>query len=247
MSVFEGRYVDLRGHPTWIVEGGEGATTVLLLHGGLLHTDLLTDSLGVLLAGEYRVAGFDRIGHGYTADNGKAFSYEAMADETIAFLEHARNRPVVLVGWSDGGVAALMAALKRPDLVDALVTIGSKYHVSGSDTGGFTPETSAYKWCKSEYAARSPDGEAHFDDVAQRLVALWQSGPLLTQDDLGRLSMPCLVMAGDRDVATLEHEIEMYRGIPKADLAIVPDAQHGLPFEKPQIVADLIRDFIKRL
>jgi pimeloyl-ACP methyl ester carboxylesterase len=56
--------------------------------------------------------------------------YDTMADETIAFLEHIGGR-AHLVGWSDGGNVGLLVAMKRRDLVDRLVMIGSNFHHDG--------------------------------------------------------------------------------------------------------------------
>ena len=36
-----------------------------------------------------------------------------------------------LVGWSDGGIVAMLVALNRPDLVDRLVLIGMNFHIDG--------------------------------------------------------------------------------------------------------------------
>ncbi len=40
-------------------------------------------------------------------------------------------------------------------------------------------------------------------------------------------------MVGDDDEVTLEHAAAMYRGIPTAELAVVPGTSHGLLVEKP--------------
>jgi len=52
----------------------------------------LLKSIGPPLARRYRVAAFDRRGHGRTADTDEPFSYDAMATETIAFLEYLKRR-----------------------------------------------------------------------------------------------------------------------------------------------------------
>ena len=39
--------------------------------------------------------------------------------------------PLNLVGWSDGGIIALFVAIRRPDLVAKIVTIGANYHHDG--------------------------------------------------------------------------------------------------------------------
>ena len=78
----------------------------MLLHGGMSSSASLLKSIGPSLAKRYRVAAFDRRGHGRTADTDEPFSYDAMADETIAFIEYLERR-VHLVGHSDGGNVAL--------------------------------------------------------------------------------------------------------------------------------------------
>ncbi len=80
--------IELLGHPTWATVSGHQSDTVVLLHGGLSNSDALLGSIGVLLSATYRLAAFDRRGHGRTGDTGEPFHYRSMADETIAFVEH---------------------------------------------------------------------------------------------------------------------------------------------------------------
>ena len=100
-------YISLLGHQTWASTGTDKDETVVLLHGGLSNSDLMLDTIGGPLAATYRVAAFDRRGHGRTADTSEPFHYAAMADETIAFLEHLGG-PAHLIGWSDGGNVGLL-------------------------------------------------------------------------------------------------------------------------------------------
>ena len=104
--------LDVLGHPTWFTLTGAGDETVLLLHGGISHSDALLDGIGTFLAADRRVAAFDRRGHGRTADTPEPFHYESMVDETIAVIEHIGD-PVHVVGWSDGGIVGLLLALRR--------------------------------------------------------------------------------------------------------------------------------------
>jgi pimeloyl-ACP methyl ester carboxylesterase len=53
-----------------------------------------------------------------------------------------------------------------------------------------------------------------------------------------------LVMVGDDDEVTLEHAIAMYRGIPDAELAVVPGTSHGLLHEKPALCNAILVDFL---
>jgi pimeloyl-ACP methyl ester carboxylesterase len=51
-------------------------------------------------------------------------------------------------------------------------------------------------------------------------------------------------MASDDDIITLEHTLALYRGIPNAELAIVPGTSHFLTQEKPDLFAAIVADFI---
>jgi pimeloyl-ACP methyl ester carboxylesterase len=239
-------YVDVAGHPTWLYRSGSGAETVLLLHGGLSSSEEILAALEGPLGSAYAVAAFDRKGHGHTADTDEPFHYESMADEVIGVVE-LLGRPVHLVGWSDGGIAALLAARRRPDLVSRQVLIGANFHPDGivmddldddgegSDLGGETAQA---------YARRSPDGIEHFPVVFEKFMTMARTEPTLTPDDLGAVPTPTLVLAGDDDVVTLEHTVALYRALPEAQLAIVPGASHAVPVERPDLVGRLVLDFL---
>jgi pimeloyl-ACP methyl ester carboxylesterase len=251
--------LDVLGHPTWYTVQGAGDETVLLLHGGLSNSDAMLDSIGGPLGERRRVAAFDRRGHGRTADTPEAFHYESMVDETIAFIEHIGG-PVHIVGWSDGGIVGLLLALRRPELVGRLVAIGANYHwnvlpdlpfASVADEGGVdeTPEaepenSGIVALMAAAYAERSPDGPDHFAVVAAKGFHLFGIEPELTAEDLARVSVPVLVMAGDDDLVPLSHTAAFFAGLAEAQLAIVPGASHGLPIEHPQEVVGLIERFL---
>src|SRR5215475_7972019 len=110
-------YVEIGGHPTWVTESGSGSEPLLLLHGGTSCSDDILGFLGGPLGERYHLVAFDRRGHGYTADSPEPFHYESMADEVVGVLETVIGGPALVVGWSDGGIASLLAARKRPDLV----------------------------------------------------------------------------------------------------------------------------------
>jgi len=48
------------------------------------------------------------------------------------------------------------------------------------------------------------------------------TGPTLSTADLARVAARTLVMAGDDDAVAAEHTLQLYRGIPDAELAVVP-------------------------
>jgi pimeloyl-ACP methyl ester carboxylesterase len=51
-------------------------------------------------------------------------------------------------------------------------------------------------------------------------------------------------MAGDDDMADLDHTTALYRAIPNSELGIVPGTSHALLMEKPELGNRLILDFL---
>jgi pimeloyl-ACP methyl ester carboxylesterase len=175
-------------------------------------------------------------------------TYEVMADDTIAFIEALGLGPAHVVGWSDGANVGMIAAIRRPDLVRKLVLIGTSVNIGGAKPWAraladqFTVDHLP-PMLVEEYAALSPDGREHFpvvfDKLSRAIIDTTQ-----TLDDLRGITAPTLVMAGDDDLVTVEHEEAMRAAVHDGQLAIVPGASHGLPLEKPGLVARLVLDFL---
>ena len=238
-----GEYVDVAGHPTWLHRSGAGEERVLLLHGGLSCSDELLEALEEPLGAAYEVVAFDRKGHGYTADTDEPFHYESMADEVIAVVE-LLGGPVHLVGWSDGGIAALLASRRRPDLVGRQVLIGANFHHDGIVLDDADQGTGLSEAMAETYARRSPDGRDHYPVVHEKFLRMARTEPTLTVGDLRTITTPTLVLAGDDDLVPLGHTVALYEGLAAGQLAVVPGASHAVPLEKPELVARLVREFL---
>jgi pimeloyl-ACP methyl ester carboxylesterase len=200
--------------------------------------------LGPKLSKHFTIAAFDRRGHGRTADTDAPFSYDDMALETIAFLE-LLGRRLYVVGHSDGANVALLVALKRPDLLHRVVLVGANYHFDGlMPMEDFTPQSPDFEQFALDYATRAPDGVDHAAAVVEKSLNLVKTQPTLTSDDLHAISVPVLVMAGDDDVARLDHTVSMYEAIPGAQLAILPGTSHAILKESTKESARLINEFL---
>ncbi len=218
----------LNDHLTWALLPKKKGKTVVLLHGGLSSSASLLRAVGPSLAKRFELAAFDRRGHGRTADTDDPFSYDAMAEETIAFLE-LLDRRVFLLGHSDGGNVALLVALRRPELLRRVALVGANYHYDGLvPMTDFTPESEGFNDFALEYASRSPDGIEHAAAVVEKTLRLVKTEPTLTLNDLRTVSVPVLIMSGDDDVARLSHTVSMYEAIPESQLAILPGATHAV-------------------
>ena len=239
-------YVDAGGLRTYYEAQGSGDALVML-HGGFASVNTFA-GFTATFAERYRVYSPERRGHGRMPDPDGPITYEIMADDTIAFIDALGVGPAHVVGWSDGANVGMITAMRRPDLVRKLVLIGTAVNISGGKpwaramTEHMTVDHLPPMLIE-EYAKLSPDGRDHFpvvfDKLARALVDTTQ-----TLADLARISAPTLIMAGDDDMVAIEHLEAMRAAVQDGQLAIVPGASHGLPLEKPDLVARLIFDFL---
>jgi pimeloyl-ACP methyl ester carboxylesterase len=241
-----GEFITLNGVDTYFEVQGEG-DPVVYLHGGLSTIESGAAQIGAL-AHRYRVYAPERRGHGRTPDTDAPFSYDTMAEDTIAFIREVVGGGAHLVGWSDGGNIGLLLALRQPVLVSRLVVIGSNYRYDGVvpelAAEPVDPNDPGMAFLREAYGAISPDRPDHWPVVVEKLERMVKSEPKLTVEDLARIQAPTLVMVGDDDFPTLAHTISLYESLPHGQLAIIPGASHLVAMEKPELVNQLILDFL---
>jgi pimeloyl-ACP methyl ester carboxylesterase len=242
-----GSYVDAGGIHTYYEVQGQGDPLVLL-HGGFATIETWGAQTPAL-AERYQVYLPERRGHGRTPDVPGPTGYEIMARDTIAFMDALGITSAHLVGWSDGASVGLEVALMRPDLVRKLVFMSAPADFSGIRSGmqamaaNLTPDFLP-PMLRDAYGALSPDGPEHFPIVFEKLAAVWKTEPRHDLADLQDISAPTLVILGDDDVVAIDHAGAVQEAIPDAQLAVVPGTDHGLLFEKPELVNRLILDFL---
>ena len=241
-------YADLPRVKTWYEVDGEG-DPIVLLHGGLVTNDTWAMQRGDLAAG-HKLFLPERRAHGHTPDVEGPISYADMAADTIEFIAEIVGAPAHLVGWSDGGIVALLVAIVRPDLVRKVVAAAANFKPGleigmGEMLEEMTPDNPEFGMFKAMYEAATPDGADHWPVVLGKLRDLYASAePDISDDDLGSISAPTLVMSGDDDVIPLEHTVALYRAIPRSELVVVPGTSHALFMEKSPLVNRIILDFV---
>ena len=238
-------YVNLRGHQIYTYEWERDGEAVVLLHGGLSKTSSWDYLMVPPLEDEFHVFAYDRTAHGFTGDQPGSLHFAFQVQEAIAYLEDVVREPAHLIGYSDGGIIALMVASARPELVKSIVAIGANYHYSAplsEFAEAFVSEDD-----QAEYNLISPDAPHTLLEKIIRMNQIWKTEPDISLKEIASIQCPVLVMAGDDDVIKHEHTISLYENLPLGQLAIIPGTSHGLVKEKPALMIAIIMQFLEDL
>jgi pimeloyl-ACP methyl ester carboxylesterase len=216
-----GHYQAVRGVRLYYEEYGAGPP-LLLIHGNGGSIQDFKQTIPYF-AQHYRVLAVDSRAHGRSADPGDSLSFEMMADDFAALLTSLRLDSAYVLGWSDGGINAVVLALRHPRKVKRLVATGANF---SPDSTALTPAL----WRQQQRGYQENKGKT-FTDPKQKndwkVFTLDVFQPNIPLPRLRQVAAPAFIIAGDRDVITLEHTVAIYRHLRRAWLWIVPDSGHA--------------------
>ena len=235
------RNINLRGHNVFTFQWSKRGEPLVILHGGLSHSEKTKKYLLPAVKRNFKVFAYDRTGHGRTANQKGSFHFNFQTKELIAFLEDVVKEPAHLIGISDGANIAFMAAIARPELIRSVVSIGGNTTASQIRMKFGKPEVSAES--QAEHDRISPDHPSELIKKVATAFKVWKSEPSIAITKLAKIKCPVLVLAGDDDVISAKESEKIYQAITNARLAIVPGASHAVIKEKTELVQALLKDF----
>jgi pimeloyl-ACP methyl ester carboxylesterase len=224
----------IHGHPIYYATRGSGSTLVFLHGGGDSGEHSFVRQLDVFSEHHFIVAP-DQVGQGRTPDVPGPLSYSAMMEDTAELLRTLKLRKVDVVGFSDGGILALMLAVRHPDLVRRLVISGVNIAPEG-----LRPED-----LEELRATQIPKPKT----IDEKLAHLWFTSPTDAELNLGLLaniSQPVLLISGDRDAITLEHTLKIFHALPVAQLCVLPGTDHATFSGRSDWLNPIIDEFLNR-
>ena len=222
--------VHVNGIELFLSDNGSGQT-ILLLHGFTGSGDDWQHVFAEPLAG-YRQIAPDLRGHGRSTNPSGRFTFADSARDIFAMLDEFGIGRVMAIGMSAGANTLLHMATQQPSRIDAMI------HVSG--TPRFPDQARAIMKTMTEESRSAVEWEdmrsRHHNGDAQ-IRALWRHARAFADDrsdmnfdaaTLSAITARTLIVHGDRDpLYPVELAVELFRAIPNAALAVVPNGGHG--------------------
>ncbi len=218
-----GKYYDIRGFKMYAEVYGTGKP-LLIIHGNGGSINNFVYQIPYF-SKKYKVIVADSRAQGRSADKGDSLTYEMMADDYAALLDAMKIDSAYVIGWSDGGINALLLAIRHPEKVKKLASTGAN----------LVPDTTAVPqqiWDMVMPALtelRNKPGKSDEEKNQLKLFNLLAEQPHIPLSDLQKIACPSLIIGGDHDVIKEEHSMLIYKNIPKAYLWILPGSGHSTP------------------
>lgn len=233
-----GNYFDGRGFKMYYETYGSGAP-LLIIHGNGGSIQDFTFQIP-FFEKNYKVILADSRAQGKSIDDGDSLSYEMMADDLNALLNHLHLDSCYVIGWSDGGINGLLLAIRHPEKVKKLAVTGANLV---PDTSAVEPDI--YTWAKNLGDSINQIPLTPEIKTLRKLFHLLSYEPHISVSQLQTIQCPTLVIGGDHDVIRPRHTMFIAESIPKSYLWILPNSGHSTPIVYRDIFNNTVTDFFK--
>jgi 3-oxoacyl-(acyl-carrier-protein) synthase/pimeloyl-ACP methyl ester carboxylesterase len=194
--------------------------------------------------------------HGNLSKKPSSVDFEKLIEEIYQYvIELKKNvecESVSVVGWSIGGCFATLLCLKHPSVVNNLCLIST---AANFDTDVFEKTLDIQDELNKRldllqiiYEKRDTVNELL--SAGTNMLSLKSFYDFLSKFDVvqasNRLSVPCLIIHGGKDVVISREKLNELSEILGAEKVVLPNDGHFIPLTNPKIFNDIVLSFIKR-
>jgi len=265
----------MSGRPLAVERSGRGPA-LMLLHG-FAGSGRSLAGVAHALEGDFEVLVPDLPGHGRSVERvaRPAYDFDACSDDLVATLAAAGHGSAHWLGYSLGARLALGCAVRHPARVASLVLLAARAgirdpaersarraadealaaRIETRGVAAFVDEWLAQplfatmhrfgpQFMARERAARLANDAT---GLASSLRALGPAAQPPLFDALPRVTVPVLLVAGALDPRFVAAAHELARGLPRAEVCVIPDAGHAAHLEQPAAFLRVVREFLGRV
>ena len=216
-------YIQLNSQVICYEKTGEG-TPVILIHGNKEDHHIF-DELVEIMSREHTVYAMDSRGHGESATP-KEYHYSDMADDVINLIDALDIISPALEGYSDGGIVALLVAIRASNKISRIVCCGANLSPAGIHHKDLREIKKDYKR----------------DNDPRTLMMLVE--PDIDTSELQRISVPALIIAGEKDCIKERETNRIASNIKNSQLLILPGEDHSSYIEHTDKIYNYIYRFL---
>lgn len=202
---------------------GEGKPLILLHGNGESHD--IFDKAIPLLVEQFTVYAIDSRGHGKSSAADE-LHYADMAQDIHELICGLDIENPIVYGFSDGGIIALLLAIRYPDSLSGIVASGVNAHPNGIKCGWLTLFKLYYLFKKSP------------------LFKLMLTEPDITADMLRKIKIPVSIIGGSRDMIKTSHMKWIAENVPNGHFTLLKGETHSSYVIHNEKLAEIILEQI---
>nr|XP_033790731.1 valacyclovir hydrolase isoform X4 [Geotrypetes seraphini] len=234
---------------------GTGSHAVLLLPGvlGSGQTDF-GPQLKSLNKEHFTIVAWDPRGYGNSIPPNRDFPpdfFERDAKDAVDLMKVLNFKKFSLLGWSDGGITALIAAGKYPSLIHKMVVWGANSYVTEEDLKAYDAIRDISKWSEK---MRKPLEDMYGTEYLAKTFDTWVTGISQYKNNpdgnicrhwLPAIVCPTLIIHGQKDALIPSFHPEfLHRHIKDSRLHLIPEGKHNLHLRFSEEFNKLVEDFL---
>jgi pimeloyl-ACP methyl ester carboxylesterase len=249
-------FVNANGIKIYYESFGSGKP-LIFLHGAMGTSQIWKPYIPIL-SNDFNIILPDVRGHGKTENPGKKIDLHLLADDLAALIDTLKLDKPFFCGWSEGGDIGLNIAMRYPDCVSRLIVGGvtlrlteaaiKTFKAMGLEGPGqinFEQAEKAIPQLTEGWKKDHNQSPSHWKELLRQMSFEMINPTLPVEDDLKQISIPTLIIWGDQDqFLPVEDAVELYRLIPNAQLAVVPNANHFVTRTHVLLFAELVKEFL---
>lgn len=257
--------INVNGAEIYYEIHGVGPETILFSHGLLMSGKMFKAQVDYFKA-RYRCVIYDHRGQGRSEVTENGYDMDTLTEDARLLIKELNLGPCHMIGLSMGGFVAMRLAARHRECLKSLILIETsaeiepnklKYNILKTIVGLFGVKSVLNRVMPIMF------GQTILKDPARQAEVDYWRGELLNNEktitkavagvinrnsvshELGNISVPTLVIAGDEDVATtIEKAKNIKLKIPQAHLAVIKRAGHSSTIEEPRQVIEAIEVFL---
>ena len=242
---------------------GGNKPPLILLHG-LTGNGACWTHLAGAQAGEYDVIMPDARGHGKSSVPEFGYTYEDLANDVVGLMKALRLSSPVLLGHSMGGLTAAVVAARKPNLLRGLILVDPTFLTPRIQRQVFESDSANQhrRMLKKSLDELMAEGRTRHPKRSLEVLELIARARLQTSIRAFDVLMPpnpdymqlaeaidgqTLLVISDAGVVSPAVAAELQRANPRIQVEQIPDAGHGLHYDRPDRFAAVVGSFLRSL
>jgi pimeloyl-ACP methyl ester carboxylesterase len=224
---------------------------LILLHGAVGAKDQL-ELIANSLTKDFTIHLINFSGHGGEPIPDINFSIKLFAGDVLNYMQVNQVEKANIFGYSMGGYVAMYMAKYHAEKINRVITLATKFYwderVAAKEIKMLNADTIQQKlpvFAQQLVSRHSPNDWKKVLEKTAKLLRALGSHNTLQPGDYSAVTVPCLILLGDRDkMETLDETVAVYKQLTNAQLGILPNTSHPIEQVNLQYLTFFIKQFL---